>query len=753
MLGAGIDPRTFVQDYSGFTRAAEIQAQGMQNLGAMIGQGIKDFGEARQERKKIDAEIKATSAGIESAIKMGKDLGIDIGGYLSPIQAKINDPNTSPAEALALGRTAAQGISNAFTLGIGAQERSIASQRARDENAFRLANLEVAQQRANIYGQKAQAEAAKRTEGEISILDPDTGKERKERVWKDQFGNSYDYDTKRPILDTEKYFYGEEGGLGELPPTSQVGGISDSIAKASQLNINQSPSDGAFGFTTKTRDELGKSSIGSRQVSLDFNAAASKDAKGIEIIIPNDATPEERNAANRYVQLTQKFFADRGLNRPIRGVRTAKENGRGTPGRFHTEPFFVGDGEARKIMESDPDGYAQVLANAFNGVQGVTFIAPHKKNDPGASDGKFNERDFAKGSIIPALERLSKGDLSQQTIGTPEQQAEVGLMIEQSAGMRTAQAAPSGAMPTEPRINQQPQPAPRRMVRGIPVGGGTEQGTIMTQQQVNELEASGRQVSAVPTPDGNFRVTSVRTGTPQMGFEMTYDEQGRPILKQSATGVGAAPKVGEGQILSTDASGRPSIVNIPGGKADIETQKAAQAAENERKFELDRAGIVLSEIDKLIGYAGEMSRLPGASTYRKFAPMAGFEGASEVENTLDTVKAGFRFETLQRLKEASPTGSSGLGAVTKPEFDALAEEKGKLTQVGDPRELQRRATNYKKMVLDTIHGSKQDRDKLLKEGKITKESYDAVESLYPGFQKKQPLAPEVMEIRKRLLGE
>jgi hypothetical protein len=118
------------------------------------------------------------------------------------------------------------------------------------------------------------------------------------------------------------------------------------------------------------------------------------------------------------------------------------------------------------------------LANAFNGVQGVTFIAPHKKNDPGASDGKFNERDFAKGSIIPALERLSKGDLSQQAMGTPEEQAEVGRMIEQSAGMRTAQAAPSVAMPTEPRINQQPQPAPRRMVRGIPVGDGQRQKTV-----------------------------------------------------------------------------------------------------------------------------------------------------------------------------------------------------------------------------------------------------------------------------------
>ena len=48
LLGSSVDPRLFVQDYSGFTRAAEIQAQGMQNLGAAIGQGIKDFGEARQ---------------------------------------------------------------------------------------------------------------------------------------------------------------------------------------------------------------------------------------------------------------------------------------------------------------------------------------------------------------------------------------------------------------------------------------------------------------------------------------------------------------------------------------------------------------------------------------------------------------------------------------------------------------------------------------------------------------------------------
>jgi hypothetical protein len=439
-LGEGIDPRMFVQDYSGFTRAAEIQAQGMQNLGATIGQGIKDFGEARQERKKIDAEIKATSAGIESAIKMGKDLGIDIGSYLSPIQAKINDPNTSPVEALALGRTAAQGISNAFTLGIGAQDRAIQQERQRSENAFKLANLEVAQQRANIYGQKAQSEAAKRTEGEISILDPDTGKERKERVWKDQFGNSYDYDTKRPIINTEKYFYGEEGGLGELPPTSQVGGISDSIAQTAKMNIGRLS-------TAKTP--------GTQGGGLGCADAVCK--------IYNQATGEElvKGGTLSTSKMIESLSSDP---------------------RFQSVP--VSQAQAGDIIVT-PRGKKAGHTGIF--VSDNEIASNSSKGFNGGKPGAF-EQNYSKGSWMNSVATRNPGstqvfrrvgdDGSQQAMGTPEQQAEVGRMIEQGAGMRTAQAAPSGAMPTEPRINQQPQPAPRRMVRGIPVGGGQQQKTV-----------------------------------------------------------------------------------------------------------------------------------------------------------------------------------------------------------------------------------------------------------------------------------
>jgi hypothetical protein len=56
MLGSGINPESFKQDYSGFTRAADIQAQGMSDLGASIGGAIKDFGEENKLRKKEQAE-------------------------------------------------------------------------------------------------------------------------------------------------------------------------------------------------------------------------------------------------------------------------------------------------------------------------------------------------------------------------------------------------------------------------------------------------------------------------------------------------------------------------------------------------------------------------------------------------------------------------------------------------------------------------------------------------------------------------
>ena len=155
MLGSGINPESFKLDYSGFARAAETQAQGVADLGASIGGVIKDFGKAKEQRKKIDAETKASRAGIESAIKLGESLGFDVKGALSPVLDRMDDPNTTPMEAAALGREASSQIANVLNLGFKAQDQE--SQRASlmQDAAYKNEQLKIAQQNANSRAQTA----------------------------------------------------------------------------------------------------------------------------------------------------------------------------------------------------------------------------------------------------------------------------------------------------------------------------------------------------------------------------------------------------------------------------------------------------------------------------------------------------------------------------------------------------------------------------------------------------------------------
>jgi hypothetical protein len=477
----------FVQDYSGFTRAAEIQAQGMQNLGATIGQGIKDFGEARQERKKIDAEIKATSAGIDSAIKMGKDLGIDIGGYLSPIQAKINDPNTSPAEALALGRTAAQGISNAFTLGVGAQERSIASQRARDENAFRLANLEVAQQRANIYGQKAQAEASKLTKGTLSFFDPDTNQSEEMDVNYDPQGRPRVIGTGELIVDPVKVKYGE-GGVEKPPETSQVGGISDSIAQTAKMNIGRLS-------TAKTPGTQGGGLGCADAVCKIYNQATGEElVKGgtlstSKMIESLSSDPRFQSVPVSQAQAGDIIVTPRGKKAGHTGI-------------------FVSDNEI-----------ASNSSKGFNGGNPGTFKQNYSK---GSWMNSVATRNPGSTQVFRRIEEAA----SPQMAGTPEQQTEVARQIEQGAGMQMVQAG--GGMPTEPSLaQQQPQlPARRQVVATRPVGGGQQQKTVKVvsgeEAQKYDLPPSGTYEVSL-NPDGSFSGTE-KTIIPPISEEQSKKE-------------------------------------------------------------------------------------------------------------------------------------------------------------------------------------------------------------------------------------
>jgi hypothetical protein len=143
MLGAGVDPRMFVQDYSGFTRAAEIQAQGMQNLGTAIGNvagQVGDYFKQQGEKKKL---IKQSDVQIDAALKLFPDLA----PTLQNVRDQIKDENISINDRAAI----AESVAGLIQMGTN-------QMRFQSEQGWKQKEYELSRQAFDVTRTKAQSE-------------------------------------------------------------------------------------------------------------------------------------------------------------------------------------------------------------------------------------------------------------------------------------------------------------------------------------------------------------------------------------------------------------------------------------------------------------------------------------------------------------------------------------------------------------------------------------------------------------------
>lgn len=132
---------------------------------------------------------------------------------------------------------------------------------------------------------------------------------------------------------------------------------------------------------------------GALNISMDFNAAPSGTARGTEVIIPDNASPEVRAAAERYNAMVAEFAAANGIQGyPVRGVRTRSENGRGVNDTIHVEPFFNSDVEFQNLVKANPAAFAEIYRAAFGSLPNARLIAPHGVGrDRGAASEIFGD--------------------------------------------------------------------------------------------------------------------------------------------------------------------------------------------------------------------------------------------------------------------------------------------------------------------------------------------------------------------------
>lgn len=153
-----------------------------------------------------------------------------------------------------------------------------------------------------------------------------------------------------------------------------------------------------FLISPQTRGQFAPTA-GLLNISMDFNAAPSGTARGTEVIIPDDASPATRAAAQRFNARVAEFARKNGIaDYPVRGVKTRSENGRGVPHTVHVEPFFNSDLAMQQAIKANPAEFAEIYRDAFGSLPNARLIAPHGiGKDRGAASEVFgNETNFGE---------------------------------------------------------------------------------------------------------------------------------------------------------------------------------------------------------------------------------------------------------------------------------------------------------------------------------------------------------------------
>jgi hypothetical protein len=216
LIAGQINPANYPQpNYSGVIQSAQMQAQGLSNIGKSIGGALTNFGEAKKEQKKVDAYNKASAKSIEAAITLGKSYGITAAEEtLAPFLQSYNDPNLSPIEKAALLDEGKAMIPNVFG-------------RFDKDQAMAIQNAQNAPPPAAPFGFTG-TELKKTDKGGLYVL-------------KGNDGLDYDPKTKLPIFDLTAF------GEGLPPEVFSAGSTSNANYIDGALNIPFPIADGSSG--------------------------------------------------------------------------------------------------------------------------------------------------------------------------------------------------------------------------------------------------------------------------------------------------------------------------------------------------------------------------------------------------------------------------------------------------------------------------------------------------------------------------
>lgn len=174
---------------------------------------------------------------------------------------------------------------------------------------------------------------------------------------------------------------------------------------------------------------------------------------------------------------------------------------------------------------------------------------------------------------------------------------------------------------------------------------------------------------------GGTQVKIDNMGNIPAGYQVEYDEQGRPVSMSPLPGSPAA----------LEAEAAAAKVEAGDARKDTITDTITSAASIARDL-ATKAGNT--------GVVGNMwATLPETD-------------AAELRRQVDVLKSNATIENLTAMRQASPTGGA-LGSVTEKENAMLAAAAGAIDPSASPEAFQRQLDNYERTLLRIVHGAQE----------------------------------------------
>jgi len=461
-------------DYSAATAAiGAANAAPYQMISDLAGQA-KDYFKQQGEKKKL---VKQSSLQIDAALQLFPDLAPS----LQSVKERMRDENIPLSDRAA----EAEVVANLINMGVG-EMRNRSNMSLKQEQA--MADAIYKQQQLGMQERRTRATEFSAMQGakptfdlkKATITSPDGKTFKKDIPYDKEKGMFFDPDAGKYIKDINKWGFGESSyvdGEAMPTPTSQ----NEIIAPATAYSFGK-----AVGGPDELQDKWTNKGYTSTGPNLVEGVVAVNTNK-----YPLGTIFKDSESGKVYVA------ADRHGNKDSSVIDFFQNPENYTGGKVNKKLLIIGAIPKNKIPKTK---------------EGMSQLIEQYSNVP----------DYSTSSNVSQIDNAISmgGDMTQQAMGTPEEQAEVGRMIEQSAGMRTAQAAPSGAMPTEPRMAQ-PQPAaqqaPQYQVRPgfVPVKSAQKDVQIVKGQEAEKLGLDPMGTYKVEmNPDGSISDAQVMSAPP-----------------------------------------------------------------------------------------------------------------------------------------------------------------------------------------------------------------------------------------------